>query len=188
MFSVKIIVCVHAKSLQSCLTLCNPMDCSLPGSSVHGILQARILEWAAMPHWDHYWAITHSPTPSIILASQKACVSSFFVKIKKRDGVSAEGMTEWWQTPLRADNGHTRWGGGQSWISQEAWSGHSGLSNLELNGREGPAGTWLPQLSPLTSLHPKPLLSLFKWWSTHSSRYLAPLERLFPYFVLISSY
>ena len=36
--------CVPAKSLQSCLTLCNPMDCSLPGSSVHGILQARILK------------------------------------------------------------------------------------------------------------------------------------------------
>ena len=33
-----------AKSLQSCPTLCNPMDCSPPGSSVHGILQARILE------------------------------------------------------------------------------------------------------------------------------------------------
>ena len=31
------------------LTICNPMDCSLPGSSVHGILQARILEWVAMP-------------------------------------------------------------------------------------------------------------------------------------------
>ena len=30
---------------QSCSTLCNPMDCSLPGFSVHGILQARILEW-----------------------------------------------------------------------------------------------------------------------------------------------
>ena len=30
---------------QTCPTLCNPMDCSLPGSSVHGILQARILEW-----------------------------------------------------------------------------------------------------------------------------------------------
>ena len=38
-----------AKSLQSCLTLCDPMDCSLPGSSVHGILQARILEWIAVP-------------------------------------------------------------------------------------------------------------------------------------------
>ena len=31
-----------------CLTLCNPMDCSLPGSSVHGIFQARILEWVAI--------------------------------------------------------------------------------------------------------------------------------------------
>ena len=37
-----------AKSLQLCLTLCNPMDHGLPGSSVHGILQARILEWAAI--------------------------------------------------------------------------------------------------------------------------------------------
>ena len=32
---------------QSCLTLCDPMDCSLPGSSLHGILQARVLEWVA---------------------------------------------------------------------------------------------------------------------------------------------
>ena len=41
-------VCVHPKSLQSCPTLYDPMDCSLLGSSVHGILQARILEWIAM--------------------------------------------------------------------------------------------------------------------------------------------
>ena len=34
---------------QSCPTLCDPMDCSLPGSSVYGILQARILEWVAIP-------------------------------------------------------------------------------------------------------------------------------------------
>ena len=33
---------------QSCLTLCDPMDCSLPGSSVCGIFQARVLEWAAI--------------------------------------------------------------------------------------------------------------------------------------------
>ena len=33
----------------SCLTLCNSMDCSSPGSSVHEILQARILEWVAIP-------------------------------------------------------------------------------------------------------------------------------------------
>ena len=34
---------------QSCPTFCNPMDCSASGSSVHGILQARILEWVAIP-------------------------------------------------------------------------------------------------------------------------------------------
>ena len=39
---------IAAKSLQSCLTLCNPMDCSLPGSSIHGIFQARVLEWVAI--------------------------------------------------------------------------------------------------------------------------------------------
>ena len=33
---------------QSCLTLCNPVDCGPPGSSVHGILQARILEWVVI--------------------------------------------------------------------------------------------------------------------------------------------
>ena len=41
--------CIHARSLQSRPTLCDPMDCSPPGSSVHWILQARILEWVGMP-------------------------------------------------------------------------------------------------------------------------------------------
>ena len=40
--------CLCAKSLQLCPTLCNLMDCSPPGSYVHGILQARILEWVAI--------------------------------------------------------------------------------------------------------------------------------------------
>ena len=40
------VVCLAA---QSCLSLCDPIDCSLPGSSVHGILQTRILQWVAMP-------------------------------------------------------------------------------------------------------------------------------------------
>ena len=56
-------LCVRVQSLQSCLTLCDPMDCSPPGSSVHEILQATILEWVAdalqgnrptqgsNPHW-----------------------------------------------------------------------------------------------------------------------------------------
>ena len=49
MWSIIILyACMHAKLLQLCLTLCNPLDCSPPGSSVHGILQARVLEWGAI--------------------------------------------------------------------------------------------------------------------------------------------
>ena len=48
--------CMKVKSdsevTQSCLTLSNPMDCSLPGSSVHGIFQARVLEWGAIAFSD----------------------------------------------------------------------------------------------------------------------------------------
>ena len=40
---------VSVKVAQSCPNLCDPVDCSPPGSSVHGILQARILEWVAIP-------------------------------------------------------------------------------------------------------------------------------------------
>ena len=43
---IEVRACSIAKS---CLTLCNPIDCNPPGSSVHGILQARILEWVATP-------------------------------------------------------------------------------------------------------------------------------------------
>ena len=48
---VLIMLKVRVKMLvsQSCLTLCDPMNCSPPGSSVHGFLQARILEWVAIP-------------------------------------------------------------------------------------------------------------------------------------------
>ena len=45
---------------QSCPVLCDPMDCSLPGSSVTGILQARMLEWVAMP-----FSKGHLPDPGI---------------------------------------------------------------------------------------------------------------------------
>ena len=48
--------CMKVKSevAQSCLTLCDPMDCSLPGSSVHGIFQARVLEWGAIAFSDSF--------------------------------------------------------------------------------------------------------------------------------------
>ena len=43
-----------AKSLQSCPTLCDPIDGSPPGSSVHGIFQARVLEWGAITFSEEY--------------------------------------------------------------------------------------------------------------------------------------
>ena len=47
-FSYSLQAAAAAQLLQSCPTLCDPVDCSPPGSSVHGILQARKLEWVAM--------------------------------------------------------------------------------------------------------------------------------------------
>ena len=69
--------CVCAKSFQSYLTLCGCMDCSPPGSSVHWILQARILEWVAMPSfsgssWPRDWpsllCLLHLQESSLSLA------------------------------------------------------------------------------------------------------------------------
>ena len=73
--------CMKVKSesevAQLCLTLSDPMDCSLPGSSTHGIFQARVLEWGAIafskvntradeiePHTPHLHACFPSPHPS----------------------------------------------------------------------------------------------------------------------------
>ena len=71
-----------SKPLQSCLTFCNPLDYSLPGFSVHGALQARILEWGAMlssrgssqPRIT--WVIT--PQPSSLSLFSPALAGGFF--------------------------------------------------------------------------------------------------------------
>ena len=54
-------------------TLCDPMDCSLPGSSVHGILQARLQEWVAIPFF------SRSSQP--IDQSQVSCIAGKFFTI-----------------------------------------------------------------------------------------------------------
>ena len=48
-----------AKSLQSCPTLCDPIDGSPPGSPVHGIFQARVLEWGAIAFSNVYVSLNH---------------------------------------------------------------------------------------------------------------------------------
>ena len=59
----KLYLCVLVTQL--CLTLCEPMDCGLPGSSVHGILQARILEWVAIPFCRGF-ILTEGLNPSLL--------------------------------------------------------------------------------------------------------------------------
>ena len=61
----------HAKSLQSCPTLCDPMDCSLPGSSVQGIFQARVLEWGAIAFSEHIRLALWFLEPFDIIAWEK---------------------------------------------------------------------------------------------------------------------
>ena len=62
-------LCMRAKSVQSCPTLYSPMDYSLPGSSIHGIFQVRIVEWVAMP------SSKGSSDPGIKPMSQVSCIS-----------------------------------------------------------------------------------------------------------------
>ena len=71
------------KSLQSCLTLCKPMDCSPPGSSVHGILQARY--WSGLP----CPPLGDLPDPGIEPASlvSPALASGFFTTSATREAI-----------------------------------------------------------------------------------------------------
>ena len=61
-------LCVHDKLIQSCPTLCNPVDCSPPGSSLHEILQAKILERIAKP------SSRGSSNPGIEPTSHVSCI------------------------------------------------------------------------------------------------------------------
>ena len=58
---------------QSCPTLSDPMDCSLPGSSVHGIFQARVLEWVAIAFSEYYAAAAKSLQSCLTLCDPMDC-------------------------------------------------------------------------------------------------------------------
>ena len=67
--------CMDAWSLQSCPTLCDPMDCTPPGSSVHAIFQARVLEWVTIPF------SRYLPYPRIDLRSNGLQVDSDLIPV-----------------------------------------------------------------------------------------------------------
>ena len=79
----KYALCMHAKSLQLCLTPYNPMDCSPQGSSVHGIFQARVLEWGAIAFSaDEAWDPKYS------------CLFRLLCKLEGKDRVVSSKITE----------------------------------------------------------------------------------------------
>ena len=83
-------VCVHAQSLQSCPTLCDPMDHSPQCSSVHGILQARILEWVAMSFSrgsSRLLTAESLGSPNCLYPNSKLKVFFFFFFFLKKSGL-----------------------------------------------------------------------------------------------------
>ena len=89
----------ESEVVQSCPTLCNPMDCSLSGSSLHGILQARVLEWVAifllqgifptqgsnsgLPHSRQTNALTSEP-PAWHMVGTHICKIMYLIWLKPR--------------------------------------------------------------------------------------------------------
>ena len=67
---------------QSCPTLSDPMDCSLPGSSIHGILQARVLEWSPITSWQMDGETMETVTDFIFLGSKITADGTAAIKLK----------------------------------------------------------------------------------------------------------
>ena len=82
---------------QSCLTLCDPIDCSPPGSSVHGILQARLLEWVPMPS-SRESSPPRDQTQVSLIAGRFFCLShqgSHWNNVVKIPSVSSMKIHKW---------------------------------------------------------------------------------------------
>ena len=96
---------VKSEVAQSCLTLCDPMDCSLPGSSVHGIFQATVLEWIAISFsrgssQPRDWTqVTH-------IVDRRFTIWATREVLIRRKGNTAPNATHWW-----AGREHSRWKG-----------------------------------------------------------------------------
>ena len=91
---------MHAKSFQLCLTLWDSMDCNAPGSSVHGILLAKILEWVAMPssRWSS-WARDQTHISSI------SCIGSLPLVLPGKTGIVSYIELNHWNHPDHESGG-----------------------------------------------------------------------------------
>ena len=71
----------ESEVVQSCQTLSNPMDCSLPGFSVHGIFQARVLEWGAI-------AFSRYADDTTLMAESEEELKNLLMKVNEESGKS----------------------------------------------------------------------------------------------------
>ena len=101
-YSGKAFVYIYAaKSLQSCPTLCDPMDCSLPGFSVHGILQARTLEWGAIAFSNAWkWKVKVKS-----LSRVQLCATPWTAAYQAPSSVGFSGQQYWSGVPLPSPTG-----------------------------------------------------------------------------------
>ena len=95
--------CDHVLVAQPCPTLYDPTDCIPPGSSVHGILQARVLEWVAIPfsRWS-FWPRDRTPRSPALQADSLPSESpgkptrlGIFVPRSKNSGVGSPSLLQW---------------------------------------------------------------------------------------------
>ena len=105
--------------LQSCLTLCDPMDCSLSGSSVHGVLQARMLEWIAMPSSRESFPPRDGTPISYVFCIDKQGLYHWY-HLGMKDFISTVSCTSgfWWSLHLCTPSSSTPWGIMSIWSPQ----------------------------------------------------------------------
>ena len=144
---------------QLCLTLCNPMDCSLPGSSVHGIFQARILEWAVMPS---------SRGSSWLRDRTQVCITGRFFTVwaTREDNVNFPSLFHW----------GTKLNGVYKSIQYSGWSVPTG-SQFTSSTLNSWGSIW--GMVMLLNLKQKTLTqtcNIYTPWNTHSCRHLTDAD------------
>ena len=92
--------CMEVKSesevTQSCLTLCDPIDCSLPGSSVHGISQARVLEWVAIAFSMRYTKLALYFSSLELTISPENAVSFYWRMVSRNQDLGSRQACHYW--------------------------------------------------------------------------------------------
>ena len=122
--------CMKVKSesevAQLCLTLSDPMDCSPPGSSVHGIFQARVLEWGAIAFSKtSYKGIQFSVFSFTLFTGSLSWLSSFWITVRSYFLLLEKGIHHWWRWAHRR----------RVWVAQWDWRGGQVGRKFLLRGR-----------------------------------------------------